>query len=146
MTVSIESVLDTKGRDVATVPGDLSLLDAAAILRDRGIGALVVSEDGARIDGIVSERDVVRAIASHGAGVLGLPVSSVMTTSVVTCRAHDSVDELMSLMTTRRVRHIPVVGAEGELAGIVSIGDVVKQRVGQLESENQTLFDYINAR
>jgi len=144
--MQVGSILDLKGRTVATVTRTSSLLDAAAVLRDRGVGALVVSPDGARIEGIVSERDIVRAVASHGASVLGHEVASAMSTEVATCRADDSVDHLMALMTDRRIRHVPVVDEAGALSGIVSIGDVVKVRVGELESENRTLFDYIHAR
>lgn len=142
----VGTILDQKGRSVATVGRATSLLDAAAVLRDRGVGALVVSPDGSRIEGIISERDIVRAIATHGASVLGRDVASAMSAEVTTCTADDSVDHLMALMTARRIRHVPVVDGAGSLDGIVSIGDVVKFRVGQLESENQTLFDYINAR
>ncbi len=143
--MDVRSILASKGTQVATVQREATLADAAALLRDHGVGALVVSGDSSRIDGIISERDVVRSVASHGAGALGRSVASAMTTDVVTCAAEDSVDQLMALMTAKRIRHVPVVGADG-LAGIISIGDVVKARVGHLESENQTLFDYINAR
>lgn len=143
--MDVRSILASKGTQVATVQRDATLADAAALLRDHGVGALVVSGDASRIDGIISERDVVRSVASHGAGALGRSVGSAMTTDVVTCAAEDSVDQLMALMTAKRIRHVPVVGPDG-LAGIISIGDVVKARVGHLESENQTLFDYINAR
>lgn len=142
----VGTILDQKGHAVATVGKATSLLDAAAVLRDRGVGALVVSSDGSTIEGIISERDIVRAIAAHGASVLGRDVASAMSADVTTCTADDSVDHLMALMTAHRIRHVPVVDAGGSLAGIVSIGDVVKFRVGQLESENQTLFDYIHAR
>ena len=104
----------------------------------------MVSDDGRHIDGIVSERDVVRALAAHGASALGRTVASAMSADVVTCAAGDSVEELMVSMTERRIRHLPVVDDEGLLAGIISIGDVVKARLGQLETENQALFDYIH--
>ena len=140
--MNVQSILRAKGSDVATIDQAASLADAAARLRDRGVGALVVSDDGERIDGIVSERDVVRALAAHGAGALGRTVGSVMSADVVTCAAGDSVEELMVSMTDRRIRHLPVVDGD-RLTGIVSIGDVVKARLGQLETENQVLFDYI---
>ena len=111
--MNVQSILGTKGSDVATVGQQASLADAAAQLRDRGVGALVVSDDGHHIDGIVSERDVVRALAAHGAGALGRTVGSVMSTTVVTCVADDSVEELMSSMTERRIRHLPVVDERG---------------------------------
>ena len=144
--MTIDSILGSKGRDVATVSKDRSLLDAAELLREHGVGALVVSDDGHRIEGIVSERDLVRAIAAHGSDGLGRQVAEVMTTQVITCKGDDSIDELMAAMTEHRVRHVPVVDGDGLLAGIVSIGDVVKVRVNLLERENQTLNDYIHAR
>jgi CBS domain-containing protein len=142
--MNVQSILGTKGFDVATVGQEASLADAAARLRDRGVGALVVSDDGRHIDGIVSERDVVRALAAHGAGALGRTVGSVMSTTVVTCVADDSVEDLMSSMTERRIRHLPVVDGQGLLAGIVSIGDVVKARLSQLQVENDALTEYIH--
>ncbi len=141
--MNVQSILQNKGSDVATVNQQASLADATAQLRDRGIGALVVSNDGQHIDGILSERDVVRALAAHGSSALGRTVASAMSTDVVTCAAGDSVEALMVSMTDRRIRHLPVVDDDGVLTGIVSIGDVVKARLGQLETENQALFDYI---
>jgi CBS domain-containing protein len=141
--MNVQSILQTKGSEVATLNQQASLADAAAQLRDRGIGALVVSNDGRHIDGIVSERDVVRALAAHGSSALGRTVASAMSTDVITSAAGDSVEELMVSMTERRIRHLPVVDDDGLLGGIVSIGDVVKARLAQLESENQALFDYI---
>jgi CBS domain-containing protein len=141
--MNVQSILQAKGSDVATITKAASLADASAQLRDRGVGALVVSDGGRHIEGIVSERDVVRALAAHGAGALGRSVSSAMTTDVVTCKVGDSVEELMVSMTERRIRHLPVIDGDGLLSGIVSIGDVVKARLAQLESENQALFDYI---
>ncbi len=142
--MNVQSILARKGSDVATIGHTASLSDAAAELRDRGVGALVVSDDGQHIDGIVSERDVVRALAAHGASALGRTVGSAMSTQVVTCAAGDSVDELMASMTERRIRHLPVVDTEGLLAGIVSIGDVVKARLGDLVNENQALVEYLH--
>src|SRR6188472_351980 len=127
--MNVQSILTAKGTEVATVPPDSSLAQAAADLRDRGIGALVVSSDGRTILGILSERDVVRAIAAHGASALGRTVASAMSANVVTCAAGDSIESLMASMTERRIRHLPVVGAGGSLGGIVSIGDVVKLRL-----------------
>ena len=142
--MNVRSILERKGADVATISGDASLADAAAHLRDLGVGALVVSPDGATIAGIVSERDVVRAAASHGASALGRPVHSVMSIGVTVCRPEDSVPRLMELMTEHRIRHLPVVGDDGRLCGIVSIGDVVKARLGELELENRALADYLH--
>ena len=141
--MNVQSILGVKGSGVVTVREDISLGDAASILRDRRVGALVVSNDGQHIDGIVSERDVVRALANHGASVLGRPVSSAMSKDVITCRAGDAVESLMVSMTERRIRHLPVVDDAGVLGGVISIGDVVKARLSQLETENQQLYDYI---
>ncbi|HEU4840472.1 MAG TPA: CBS domain-containing protein [Ilumatobacteraceae bacterium] len=142
--MNVDTILTSKGSDVATIDQHASLTDAVAQLRDRGIGALVVSHDGRHIDGIVSERDVVRALASHGASALGRSVASVMSTAVVTCRCGDSVEELMASMTESRFRHLPVVDDDAVLIGIISIGDVVKARLGQLQSENRALTEYIH--
>ncbi len=142
----VHSILKVKGTAVATIGPDETLATATASLRDHGVGALVVSRDGHTIDGIVSERDVVRALAAHGVATLGRDVASAMSSTVTTCHGNDTVDQLMGMMTERRIRHLPVVGDEGMLAGIISIGDIVKARVGQLEIENDQLHDYIQAR
>ncbi len=142
--MNVDTILTSKGSDVATIDHHASLADAVARLRDLGIGALVVSADGQHIDGIVSERDVVRALASHGASALGRTVGSIMSTAVVTCSCSDSVDQVMASMTERRHRHLPVVDDDQVLLGIISIGDVVKARVGQLETENQALTEYLH--
>jgi len=138
--------LKVKGTAVATIAPEASLADATASLRDHGVGALVVSRDGSTIDGIISERDVVRALAAHGASTLGHVVSSAMSATVSTCRGDDTIDQMMAMMSERRIRHLPVVDDDDKLAGIISIGDVVKARVGQLEHENNQLHDYIQAR
>jgi CBS domain-containing protein len=142
--MNVDTILTSKGSDVATIDQGASLADAVRQLRDQGIGALVVSADGAHIDGIVSERDVVRALADHGASALGRTVGSIMSRAVVTCRCADSVDELMASMTERRHRHLPVVDDAQVLLGIVSIGDVVKARLFDLQTENQALTEYIH--
>jgi CBS domain-containing protein len=140
--MQVQGILADKGNDVATVAPDITVRDAVGQLRDRGIGALVVSADGRSIDGIVSERDVVRHLAD-GPEVLDVEVRTVMTSDVYTCAPIDTVDQLMALMTEHRIRHVPVVDDEGHLLGIVSIGDVVKQRLGDLEGENRALVEYI---
>jgi CBS domain-containing protein len=140
--VNVQSILGRKGNDVATIAQTASLCDAVRVLGELRIGALVVSGDGRAIEGIVSERDIVRVAA---AGTLdGVSVGAVMSTNVITCSAGDGVDRLMSLMTERRIRHLPVVDDHGHLAGIVSIGDVVKARLTELEHENRALADYIS--
>ena len=148
----IEHILHRKGREVETISPSASVSDAAVLLRDRNIGALVVipdeeAEDGVTVAGILSERDVVRALGvadADSAAVLGQPVSSLMTTDVVTCEPRTTVDELMRLMTDRRIRHVPVLDG-GELAGIVSIGDVVKSRIDELQEEADTLHEYLSS-
>lgn len=140
--MQISQLLRHKGREVATVAGSESVRAALEVLADKGIGALVVSSDGRRIDGIVSERDVARALHVRGAELLADPVSSVMTTHVHVCPPDASVESLARTMTDHRVRHVPVV-ADGELVGIVSIGDVVKARLDELEEERRQLVDYI---
>ena len=135
-------LLRHKGPEVATIDGSRSVRDALALLADRRIGALVVSSDGRRIDGILSERDVARGLHSRGAGLLGDPVASVMTAEVHTCVPGAGVQDLAQLMTDQRIRHVPVV-EDGELVGIISIGDVVKARLDELEDERRRLVDYI---
>jgi CBS domain-containing protein len=139
----VESILAGKGTEVATVEPAATVHDALAVLRDRGVGALVVSHDGRAIDGILSERDIVRRLADQGEATLGLAVAEVMTSTVTTCAPKDTIEQLMWVMTERRIRHLPVMDGSGGLGGIVSIGDVVKSRLGHLESENQALHDYI---
>lgn len=135
-------ILVRKGSDVATVTPDDSIAVAIAMLRDRNVGALVVSADGRAVAGIISERDVVRCLADEGGSVLDRHVSELMNTDVATCSPDDHVDALMNLMTERRIRHLPVV-QDGALAGLVSIGDVVKSRVDELEKDAEQLVEYI---
>jgi CBS domain-containing protein len=140
--VQISQILRRKGHEVATVDADESVRDALALLAGHGVGALVVSADGQRIDGIISERDIARGLHEHGAALLAHPVSSVMTAEVHTCPPTASVHDLAQTMTDHRVRHVPVVDG-GRLVGIVSIGDVVKARLDELEAERAQLVDYI---
>jgi CBS domain-containing protein len=144
--VNVQSIIGGKGSEVATIPQTATLRDAVRALGERRIGALVVSGDGRAIEGIVSERDIVRAAAVLGESSLDSSVGSVMSTDVITCAAGDGVDQLMSLMTERRIRHLPVVDERGHLTGIVSIGDVVKARLSELEHENHALAEYISGR
>lgn len=136
--MNVDGILRAKGARVVTIAPDASVADLVAGLRDAGIGAMVVSADGRRVDGIVSERDVVRGLAQHGGGVVSRPVSDLMTRNVVTCAPSDTVKQLMTEMTRRRIRHLPVVDG-GALAGIVSIGDVVKNRLEEMETETNVL-------
>jgi CBS domain-containing protein len=141
----ISNLLLDKGPSVATIRGSATVVDAVGRLARHGVGALVVSSDGEHIDGIVSERDIVRGLHTQGASLLDQPVSSIMSSVVHTCSPGDDTDSLMGVMTDRRVRHVPVVDG-GVLGGIVSIGDIVKCRIGELEKDRNELFDYINAR
>jgi CBS domain-containing protein len=143
--VRISALLEEKGSAVVTISGDATVAEAVAELDRHRIGALVVSVDGVHIDGIVSERDVVRGLAAQQGELLGQPVRTIMTAIVVTCSPEEQVDSLMTTMTNHRVRHVPVV-VDGELLGIVSIGDVVKSRIGELEKDRKELVEYITAR
>jgi CBS domain-containing protein len=141
--MKIAEVLASKGRTVATVHPQISVDTAARLLRDRRIGALVVSGDGHSLDGIVSERDIVYAVALDR-GALDREVSEVMTTRVVTARPDETVAEAMAVMTRERCRHLPVL-RDGQLEGIVSIGDLVKARLQELELETRVLRDVVIA-
>ena len=141
--MQISQLLRHKGREVATIPGPESVRTALGLLAEKGIGALVVSTDGRHVEGIVSERDVARGLHEHGAGLLAEPVSTLMTAQVHTCRPSSSVHDLARTMTDHRVRHVPVVDDDGVLIGIVSIGDVVKARLDELESEQRHMVEYI---
>jgi CBS domain-containing protein len=140
--MNVETILRNKGKRVATVRADATLAAAVDQLRRHGIGALVVSDDGEGVDGILSERDIVLALAHHGTDLLSLPVAEIMTRPVVTCEPTDSVAELMAEMTNRRIRHFPVV-CDGSLCGIVSIGDLVKSRLDEIEDETRSLRSFI---
>ncbi|MFI9817059.1 CBS domain-containing protein [Saccharothrix variisporea] len=137
----IADVLRTKGSAVATVGTRASVAELVAALAEHNVGAMVVvGPDG--IAGIVSERDVVRRLHDRGPGLLDAPVEEIMTAEVHTCSPKDSVESLSVLMTERRIRHVPVV-SDGQLVGIVSIGDVVKSRISQLEEDQDQLTAYI---
>jgi CBS domain-containing protein len=138
----VSHILGVKGRNVFTVRPTDTVEAVAKILGEKRIGAVVVTDDQGRIAGIVSERDVVRHIASEGAGVLKKPASAIMTANVRTCREGDSENDLMSLMTAHRIRHLPVV-KDGKLNGMISIGDVVKLRIENIEREAESMKAYI---
>lgn len=138
----VATILTGKGATVATIDTAATLADVAAELRLRGVGALVVSRDGRHILGIISERDLVRRLAERGDAALRETVETVMTREVHTCAPSDTSEELMAIMTERRTRHLPVV-VDGVLAGIVSIGDIVKARLTELEIETRAMHDYI---
>jgi CBS domain-containing protein len=141
----VTDLLEDKGFRVATVTADATVGDVVADLVRHRVGALVVSPDGRQIDGIVSERDVVSRLSEIRSGLLDVKVAEIMSTSVSVCAPTDDVESIMNLMTSKRIRHVPVVEA-GMLCGIVSIGDVVKSRIGELEKDRHELMEYIGAR
>ena len=138
----VKDVLTNKGDRVVTIRPEASCRDLLEVLAQHNIGAVVVSPDGTTIDGIVSERDVVRSLHERGAAVLDGPVLAIATRVVETCGPGDPLDGLRETMTSRRIRHIPVV-FDGRLVGIVSIGDVVKSTISELQTERQQLIDYV---
>lgn len=140
----IRQLLQRKGSLVVTIAADLSVLEASRELGRYGVGALVVTGDDDACAGILSERDIARAVARHGAAALDLAVDSIMTTEVTTCAPGDTTDALAEVMTSRRIRHLPVV-EDGRLVGIVSIGDIVKHRLDDLQAETRALHDYLYA-
>jgi len=135
-------MLDAKGREVQTVEPDRKLLDVAAVLNERKIGAVIVAGLEGRIAGIFTERDLVRTIATHGITSLEKPVQAMMTTDVTRCHEEQTVEEVMEMMTAGRFRHVPVE-TDGKLAGIISIGDVVKARMREVELEAEQMKAYI---
>jgi len=140
--MSVANILGEKGRNVVTIQGGVSLLDVARSLSTNKIGAVIVSDDGVSVDGIVSERDIVNAIAKNGAEVLLRSVSKFMTQNVITCQDSETIENLMEKMTKGRFRHLPVVN-DGKLDGVISIGDVVKMRIAEAQSEADAMRDYI---
>ena len=140
--MNVATILKNKGRDVATVTSDASLMDVIKYLSQKKIGAIVVVDADQKVSGIISERDIICLLAREGAEALNKPVGDVMVDQVVTCSESDTIDELMMKMTTRRFRHLPVL-TDGELAGIVSIGDVVKLHIAAVEMEASALRSYI---
>lgn len=142
--MKISEIIRSKGDKVITIRSEQTVGELLALLAEHGIGAVVVSDDdGESVGGIVSERDVVRHLNTGGAGILSGPVASIMTREVFCCTHEDQVDALESTMTERRIRHVPIVEG-GRLKAIVSIGDVVKSRISNLEHERSQLESYIN--
>ncbi len=138
----VTEVLRRKGGSVVTIAPDRSVRELLGLLAEHRIGAVVVSDDGVRVDGIISERDVVRRLHADGDRILDGAVSAIMTVEVHTCGPADQLDELMAVMTELRIRHLPVL-VDGRLAGIVSIGDVVKHRIAEVQDERDHLTAYI---
>ena len=143
--MQISTVLKSKGPSVATIGGDATVAAAVAELARHNVGALVVSSDGRTVEGIVSERDVTRALDSFGGAILDKPIRMIMSSEVRTVSPDEEVESLAVIMTEHRIRHVPVL-KDGVLAGIVSIGDVVKSRIEELEQDRDALFKYIDAR
>lgn len=143
--MKVRTMIAQKGERVLTIQANATIASAIEILHAEKIGALVVSDDGVGVDGILSERDVVRGLQKHGAGLLDKPVSSFMTAPVKTCGLADDIQDIMAQMTRSRIRHLPVV-EDGKLRGMISIGDVVKNRLEELEAEANALRDYVTGR
>jgi len=139
--MTVRAILDTKGHQIESVEPDARLSAAIKTLAERKIGAVLVMSQG-RIEGILSERDIVRALGERGAAVLEEPVSAVMTRKVVSCKEADTVAAIMEMMTSGKFRHLPVV-EDDRVVGLISIGDIVKWRVGEYEAEQEALREYI---
>lgn len=140
--MKVEHILQSKGADVFAVSNATTVKDAVDLLGEKNIGAVIVKDEKGAVSGIFSERDVVRRLKSEGAGVLSRPVADCMTKNPFTCTPDTSLDELMGVMTKKRIRHMPVVN-DGKLVGIVSIGDVVKRKIDHAEREAEMLKEYI---
>ena len=140
----VSDLIKRKGSAVASAPPETTVAALLDLLAEHRIGAVVVSAHGG-VDGIVSERDVVRALRTQGPGLLDEPISTVMTADVVVTAPGGTVEDMMRLMTERRIRHVPVVTEDGQLAGIISIGDVVKSRIDELEADRDQLIGYIHS-
>ncbi|WP_128291713.1 CBS domain-containing protein [Afifella aestuarii] len=137
----VRQLLESKGNDVVTCRPQMSLHEVAVTLSEHRIGAVVVTEDAA-IKGILSERDIVSAVAREGSGALSQPVANFMTARVRICRMHHTTDDLMEMMTNERFRHLPVE-EDGKLVGIISIGDVVKRRIAEVQNEAEAIREYV---
>ncbi len=143
--MKVQAMLDAKGSEVATTRPDATIATAIGILKQEGIGALVVTGPSGELSGIISERDIVRGLVDHGVDLLKMPVTELMTRSVKTCGPDQNTNDVMAEMTRSRIRHLPVLDG-GRLCGIISIGDVVKNRLEELETETNVLRDYIGGR
>lgn len=140
--MQVQSILNAKGTEVTTVSPDATVRDLATLLREKKIGAVVVSGNGASLEGIVSERDIVRQLTDFGPKFLSVKVREIMTKDVVTCSPSDTVDNCMEMMTGSRIRHLPVA-VDGKLTGLVSIGDIVKAKMDEILLEAESLKQYI---
>ena len=140
--MTVKQILDQKGREVVTVSPSMGTEEAVRFLADNKIGAVVVTGESGKIAGILSERDIVRAVASKGSASLAMPISSIMTSKVTTCGEDHTINQVMELMTNGRFRHLPVE-KDGSLIGIISIGDVVRRRIEDVEREAEEIKAYI---
>jgi CBS domain-containing protein len=140
--MTVKTILSQKGYAVETIGPQSTVAETAKRLSERRIGAIIVVDGKARVIGMLSERDIVRTLAERGPGALELPIESIMTRRVVTCAEADTVGEIMERMTSGKFRHLPVMDGE-RLIGVISIGDVVKHRVGEIEAETNAMRDYI---
>ena len=138
----VKSILSAKGDEVVKITSAATIQATLQLLKTHNFGALVVSEDGETVTGIISERDLVRAMVDHGAGLLDMTVSDLMTRHVQTCSPDDDIEDVMDTMTHGRFRHVPVTEG-GKLVGVVSIGDLVKHRMGELVDETKALREYV---
>lgn len=140
--MQVSAILKEKGREVVIADPDTAIAEIVATLKDKGIGAVIIAGDGDIPAGILSERDIVRAMPKHGAKLMTMRASDLMTREVVTCTLEHTIDEVMKIMTEGRFRHLPVIEG-GKLVGVISIGDAVKRRLGELEAEAGALRSYI---
>lgn len=140
--MNVASIIRGKGANIITANADDSIARVAGLLNEHGIGAVLVTGGAAEVIGVISERDIVRELAKSGGGCLDMAASALMTTNVISCAPSDTIDEVMSLMTTKRIRHLPVMN-DGVLSGFISIGDVVKNRMDEVEREAAAMRDYI---
>ena len=142
--MQVQTILNAKGTEVTTVTADTTVRELATMLRENRIGAVVVSNDGSSIEGIVSERDIVRQLTDFGPKFLSVKVREIMTKDVLSCAPTDTIDTCMELMTGRRIRHLPVA-VDGQLTGLVSIGDIVKAKIDEIRVEAESLKQYISS-
>jgi CBS domain-containing protein len=139
----VKNILARKGHDVISISPESTMLETAKVLRENKIGAILACDEAGKMCGVISERDIVIAIAKSGGAVLDKKVGDFMTTGVYTCKVEDSIKQVMEVMTSRRIRHLPVVGDGGDIVGMISIGDVVKERMSETEAEAEALKAYI---
>lgn len=143
--MQVRHILQGKGRDIVGIAHTATMTEAAHLLAQRRIGAVIVQEEGGALVGILSERDLVRAVAEDGPLALTRGIGTYMTRNVATCTLNDTVEDIMEMMTSGRFRHVPVLDEARQLCGLISIGDVVKTRIAETVSEANSLRDYISA-